>query len=449
MANIDPAGQAQSLATAYTEPARQLLARKAQSAQTLSSAYTKLKSALSTFETALSGLSAKKGLTQNAATFSTTGYGTATASASAQPGTYQFFVEQTASAHQVAFSDLPAVPVALGGPLVVQLADGTNFTVNVGAADSNGDGTISQAEIARAINQANDNKGKVSATVVSSGGSTSLMLTAGSTGAGNAITVDASGLPDSALKTALSATPTTLTAARDAKIWLGAKDTGTLIEQASNTLTAISGVSITFTKAQAATETPLAVTVAADKDGTAANVQTFVDAYNALKKVLDEVTKTGNPEAGTSSAALSSDASVRTLRSRLGQMLRQEFGGQSLLDLGVSIDRTGTLTLDKAKLQTQLEANPEALGNVMGSASLSGPSGLMGALDTYLDGWTQSSTGQIARRQQSIQTQQKSITDRQARLTDQYNTMYQRYLKQYSQLQQLMTQMEQTSSNLF
>jgi flagellar hook-associated protein 2 len=99
--------------------------------------------------------------------------------------------------------DLPAVPVALGGPLVVQLADGSTFNVNLAGADQDGDGTLSQTEIARAINQGLGG-GLVSAMVVTSGSQTNLVLSASKTGAGSAITLDTSGLPASTLKTALS-----------------------------------------------------------------------------------------------------------------------------------------------------------------------------------------------------------------------------------------------------
>ncbi|XAH22446.1 flagellar filament capping protein FliD [Xylophilus sp. GW821-FHT01B05] len=448
MADIDPVTQATQMASAYVQPAQSLLTKKTQAAQATSTALTKLQSALRAFDNAVASLSGKKGLAQNTASFTGSSIGTATATSSAQPGSYAFFVEQIAAANQVAFDDLPAVPVALGGPLVVQLADGSSFTVDLNAADSDNNGTISQAEIARAINQANGNQGKVSATVVNAGGQTKLVLTAGETGANSAITLDASGLPDSALKDALSATPSTLVQARDARVWFGAQGTGTLMQQASNTFSSVPGVSMTFTQAQASGDAPVTLTVSADKDGTASNVQAFVDAYNALKKVLDDLTKVGDVDAGTSSAAFASDASVRALRSRLNQMVRQDFGGASLFGLGVSADRSGNLSFDKEKLEKRLMTDPDALDKVFGSASVANSSGLLGTLDKYMDAWLDSSTGQIARRQQTVQTQQKALTSRQTRLNEQYDLMYMRYLKQFSQLQTLMAQMEQTSSTL-
>src|SRR4051794_11845681 len=172
MADFDPVNTAQQLATAYVQAARNQLTTRESASRTTSSGLTTLKSALSAFDTALAGLSLSSGLRQFSATFSKTSIGAATASSTPAPGTDQFHVEQLATAHQVTFADLPAVPVALGGPLNVQLGDGTTLNVNLVQADSDADGTITQAEIARAINLAQQNQGKVTASVISANGKT-------------------------------------------------------------------------------------------------------------------------------------------------------------------------------------------------------------------------------------------------------------------------------------
>jgi flagellar hook-associated protein 2 len=441
---IDPAMTATQLATAYTQAAQQLLTSQTEAAQRTSSALSTLRTALSTFDSALASLSGSKGLREFSASFDVTGVGTASATSKAQPGTYSFFVEQLATAHQITFADLPAVPVALGGPLTVQLSDGSSFNVNLLAADTDGDGVISQSEIARAINLAEDNKGKVTASLVTVGGQTQLLLTSGQTGADYAITLDTSNLPAGALKNALD-NGQELVAAKDAIVWLGGPG-GIKLQQSSNTFTAIGGVSITFTRAMSVSEPLATLTVAANNSATADNVRKFVDAYNALKKSLDELTKPGDPSAGTKAAAFASDAGVRSLRSRLSAILRQEFDGLSLLDLGIRADRQGNLSLDTARLEKTLAADPEALEKVFGKATLTTNSGVLGAMNEAVDDWLRSSTGQIARRQESLQLQQKSLAARQARLDAQYESLYQRYLMQFTQLQRLQEQMSQTSS---
>ncbi len=450
---FDPTTTAQSLATSYTQGAQAQITDESQSAQATSTALTKLQSALTAFDTALTSLSSSdvsssgssgSSLRQFSATSSSTDVATASASSGAQAGTYQFYVQQLATANQITFQNLPAVPVALGGPLTVQLADGSSINVDLVAADANGDGTISQAEIARAINQADGNAGKVTASVVTVGGQSQLLLSSGKTGADGAITLDTSGLPSGALATSLD-NGQQLVAAQDAIVWLGGQG-GVKLQQSSNTFTAIDGVSVTFTRAQSASESPVTLTVAADDAGTAGNVQKFVDAYNTLKSALDDLTKLGDASSGTPSAALASDSGVTALRNHLNQLIRQSFGGVSLINLGVSANRDGTLSLDQTLLTKKLAANPQALDQVFGSAGLVNNTGMLGSLNKYLDSWTNVTSGQIATRQTTVQAMQKLLTARQTQLTNQYNNLYQNYLQQFTQLQALQQQMSQTSS---
>jgi flagellar hook-associated protein 2 len=409
----------------------------------------KLQSALSTFNSALSTLSAKKGVTQNSATLSNAAFGSATATPSAQPGSYSFFVEQTATASQVAFADLPAVAVALGGPVVVQLADGSTISLNLVDADADSNGSISQSEIARAVNQSSENGGKVTASVLTVGSTSQLVLTAGQSGAAGAITLDVSGLPGdtttNALKNALSQ-PKALVVAQDAVVWLGAKDTGIRLQQAGNTFTPTTGVSVTFSQAMSSGATPLTLSVAADATGTAANVKSFVDAYNALESVLDTLTSTGDAESDVAAAAFASDSGIRALRNRLTSTMRQSFGGLSLMNFGVAASRDGTLSLDSAKLAKAVAAHPDTLSGVFGSSAKGSSSGLLGAFANYLEVWTNSASGQIKNRQNSVQKAQTSLTSSQSRLDDRYNSMYARYLKQFTALQTLQSQMEQNTS---
>ncbi|WP_129779104.1 flagellar filament capping protein FliD [Peristeroidobacter soli] len=441
MATLDPVTTATQLATAYTQATQTRLTTQTQTAQKESTALNTLKSALSAFDSTLTTLSLSKGLKQFAASFNNSGIATATTTSKAQAGSYQFHVEQLASAHQVVFEDLPAVPVALGGPITVQLQDGSSFNVNLVAADSDSDGTISQAEIARAINQANGNSGKVVASVVTSGGQSQLLLSSGQTGEGGEITINAGSLPAGALQDAFNA-PRELTAAQDAVVWLGGQG-GVRMQQASNTFNSIEGVSLTFTRAMTASESPLTLTVSDDASGTASNVESFVKAYNTLRTALDTLTKAGGEN--TTGGVFASDAGIRALGNKLNSLLRTEYDGISLTELGVKADRNGQLSLDKTRLEKALLADPAALDKVFGKASVSAPTGLLGGMAKYLDQWTTSGSGQIATRQNSIQIQQKNLTARQTRLDAQYNSVYQRYLQQFTQLATLQERMAQTS----
>lgn len=442
--SLDPTTVATQLATAYTMPTQSLIDAQSKTAQSAASGLSALQSALSSFKTALGALSSKpgQGLTQYSATASDSSILTATATNKAQPASTPLFVEQIATTHQVAFQDLPAVPAGPGA-LTVRLANGGSFNVDLVSADTDGDNTLSQAEIARAINASSS--GQATAMIVTVGSQTQLMMTSGVSGAGGEITLDTSAL-SGPLKTALDdpAKKKVLVGAQDAVVWLGAQGTGVRLQQASNTVTAIDGVTIQLTKAQAAGSSPVTLNVARDDTATTAKLQSFIDAYNKLETTLDSLTKLGAN--GATPGAFASDAGVRSLKDGLANLLRQSFGGGTLRDLGVTIARDGSLSLSADKLNTALKANPQALDQVLGSASLSASSGALGALSSLSDTWSNPLSGQIQKRQTSVQAQQKALSDRQTRLDNQYSQAYDRYLKQFTVLQQLQSRMSDTGS---
>jgi len=448
MADINPTSMAQQLATAYTQSAQSLLDAQSKSSKATAAALSKLQGALQAFDGALKSLSTKPSLAQLSATLGNPAIANASVSASASAGSYPLFVEQAASSQQIAFQDLPAVPVAMGGSMAVQLGNGAAFNVDLNSADADGDGTLSQTEIARAINQAPNNAGLVTAMVMTAGGVTQLMLSSGVSGAAGGITLDTSGLNAGDLKTKLSGPSVELAPARDAVVWLGAQGSGVRMQQSSNSFTAISGVTLTLLQANKPGDVPVTLSVAKDDGATTANVKSFVDAWNGLEKTLDELTSVGSAKDGVAAAAFASDSGVRALRDRLGNLLRQSYGGLSLRELGLSVDRNGALALDSARLNKTLAATPDALDKVFGSAAAGAASGLMGDLSKQVDQWTNLGSGQIKQRQSSVQSMQKAIGQRQARLDAQYQQSYQRYLKQFTQLQNLQSQLGDTSSML-
>jgi flagellar hook-associated protein 2 len=448
VAEINPTVTAKQLATAYTQQAQGLLDSQNKSSQASGAALTKLQSALQEFDGALKTLSGKKSMAQYGATLSDATLGTATVGAGAQPGSYPLFVEQVATRHQVVFADLPAVPTMTGGTMAVRLGNGSSFTVDLRGADTDGNGTLSQAEIARAINAAADNKGAVTAMVMTVDGQVQLMLSAGAGGAEGAISVDPSTLPPGPLKDRLSEKPRQLVAPQDAVVWLGPQGTGMRLQQGNNTLTAIDGVSLNLTKAMKRGDPPAILSVSKDEAATGANIKAFVDGYNALQKTLGELTANGNRETGKAGGAFAQDSGVRALHARLSGLLRQPFNGYSLLDLGVSADRSGNVSFDPGRLAKTLAVDPAALDMVFGSAALGASTGVLGAYATANDQWLNGGTGQIKQRQNSAQTIQKSLTDRQTRLDDQYAQSYDRYLRQYSTLQALQSRLGDTTSML-
>lgn len=447
----DPTSTAQAMAQKFIASTQQILTNQTQVAGATATALSKLGSAISAFQGSLGSLAGLgKSVLAQSATFSDTTIGTATAKAGAPSGSYSVFVQKLATASQVSYNNLSDGRSA-GGILKVNLADegaGTttaSFDVDLSAAtsDTDKDGVLSIREVAAAINRASGNSGLVSAGVVTIGTETRLVLSSKNTGVANTVSLDASGVSDAALQTGLGAR-TVVSAAQDAVILLGGQASGTVIKQASNTFTNIDGVSMTFTRAQAASENDITLKVAGDTNGTVANVQSFIDAYNKLKGIVDTLVDAGDPANAKSGGTFAHDAGIKALQGSLVSLLRAT-GTSSLASYGITATRDGALSLDSARLTRQLNVNPNGLDELIGSASVSSPSGIAGTLNTYLNTWSNSATGQLKQRTEANTKLQSTLTRRQGDLDAQFDAAYTRYLKQFTDLQTLQARM---SSNV-
>jgi flagellar hook-associated protein 2 len=431
----DPTSTAQALAEAFTSGRQTILTRQTTQATATEKGLSTLGTALSTFQSSLATLTGlNKTISANSAVFSDTSFASATATATATPGTYSFFVEQVASAHKVSYGGM--TDFAGGGSLTLS-AGGTPFTIDLSTK-----ATWTVRDLATAINGATGNS-SVSAAVVTTGTTSELVLTSKSTGLANKITLSTTGA-SAALTTKLGATPNQLAPALDAVVRVGSS-TGTAITQPGNTFNVIDGVTMTVSKAQTAGSAPVTLTVASDASKTTANAQAFVDAYNKLKSAIDGLVSPGDPESGGAAGAFAGDSGVRALRDRLVNLLRNT-GTASLANFGITANRQGTLSLDSARLTKALAANPTGLDTLIGSSAATAPSGIAGQLDSYLKIWTNSTNGQIGTRKDAVNKLQDELADRQTALDKQFDSAYARYLKQFTQLQSVQSNMSYNTS---
>ncbi|WP_028101165.1 flagellar filament capping protein FliD [Pseudoduganella violaceinigra] len=447
----DPKSTATQLAQLYVQGRQSMLDAQSSNAAAIDKALGKLSAAMGTFRSSLSSMSSTGSVVSNKASFSTD-VGTATASASATAGNYQFYVEQLATVGQVSFNGVSdsAVTGAGAGSLAVKLADGSSFTVSLANGDKDANHVLSAKEIAAAINIEATNNSRVTASTLTVNGQTRLVLTSNVSGQnGGVVGIDTSGLGDAGLAAQLGAGNTTvMQTGQDAIVWLGAQGgaPANKITQASNTFNVVDGVSMTFTKAQAPGAAPVTLNVARDSGGTASNVQNFVDQWNKMHAALAELTAAGDASSGTASGIYASDAGISSLKSRMQSLLRTSVGGASLVTFGITAQRDGTLSLDKTRLDKALAVNPDGLDAIFGKVSSSSPSGVLGKLDTLVGSWTKTGTGQIASRKDANAKLQTQLTARQAALQTQYDNAYTRYLAQFTQLQSLQSQMSGTTS---
>ncbi len=370
-----------SLVSAENTPATLKLDKQETLLTTQISSYGSLKSAMSTFQTSLSGLKNLSTFQKLNATSSDPSSVTASTFSNADPGTYNLEVKQLAKNHALSTAAYSSATDVVGtGTLTIKFGttDYTPASVSPGAPEAyNGfvqDGTKATlsltidpsnntlAGISDAINKA---KAGVTAVVVTDISGSRLVLNSTETGAkssmeisvtdtGDGIDTDASGL--SAL--AFNATATSMTqhqAAQDAQLAINGLD----IVSPSNTVnTAIKGMSFNLQQAQIGKI--VTVGVSQNNDDIAKAVEGFVKSYNDLITIVKPLT---NYDAATQKAGLlQGDSILRSamgrLRSELGNMVSGLSGSaKSLADLGIRTSGDGTLALNSTQLNSQLASN--------------------------------------------------------------------------------------------
>lgn len=389
------------------------------------SALTSLDSALKTFKSAASGLkSSGNSMLVNSAKFSQEGYASATVSANAISGTYDFFVGQLASKSQIALEGLQDADLNAGSLTLSQ--GSSSFTVDL-------TGVTTLDALAAAINAADDNTG-VKASLVRSNGQVNLVLSSEKTGADQAISLSATG--NSALSDALD-NQTLLSEAKDAEVYLGGEG-GIKLTSSTNTFdNIIDGVSLSFTKAHKTGDAALTIDVAQDQKATKEKAQSFINAFNTLMTTFDSLTASGGQD--SSRGQLAGDGSVRAIESMLNGLVRTSFGGASLVDFGIAADRNGKLSIDASRFEKAVAANPDGFDKLFTDKG-----SLLETLDKNLTVYTASAGGVLTNRKDTLNTQLRRLDQQFDSIQTQYDNYYNRYLRQYTSMMQTMSAMEQT-----
>ena len=437
-----------------------LLQKKQASYQSKISALGTLQSSLATLQTAAAGLtpSATQTATEKFASYSASVADSTIASASATKGavagTYSLEVSNLASAQRLVSpaSAFTAADTALNldaGTLKIEFGKLTAATTTpVAAATYTPDSTrelnitipasASLNDIRDAINAAN---GGISATIVTGTNGPQLVLTSLKEGTDNVMQL--SGL--------------TGTDAGNFNFDPLAPAVGTLSETAAGghsasnaafTLNGIAGTSSTNAVTSVLdgvtnVGTPTTITVSQNTtSGLTSALQAFVKAYNDANSTMGGL---GTYNATTKIAgALQGDSSLRTAQSQVrSQLFGTVAGGSSayqrLSDIGVSVAKDGTMSLDTTKLSAAANSDFTGVANLVAKVG-----------DTYnktLEGIV-GTTGSLVSATTGVTRMIKDLTNRQNTLSDRLTKIEANYRKQFTALDTLVASMNKTSTYL-
>lgn len=424
------------------------LAKKEANFQAKISAIGLLKGALSTLQGAASVLVPATGSTalQKFSVFKTTiadsSIATATTTTGAIPGSYSLEVTQLAREHRLATATGVASPfdvdnklVGGGGTLTISLdsAGGVSphKTTHVTIADS-----ATPEAIRDAINAASAG---VSATVINGVDGKQLILVGDTAGSDQFITL--TGVAGLAYDGAGGAVDgfTELQPARGSTIKLN----GIAVAASTNVVsTAIDGITLTLTK-QSELGVSTTLTIARDTSSLAAGVNAFVKAYNDLNKTLTDL---GSYNATTKQAGpLNGDSTLRSAQNVIRSLIGgspSELAGASLRrlsDIGVSVQKDGTLLVDSSKLTKAISSDLTGVANLVsayGSAVKKATDALVGT------------KGTLAARTEGLNASIQSLTKQSDALSERLTLIEARYRKQFSSLDTVISGMTTTSTFL-
>jgi flagellar hook-associated protein 2 len=250
-----------------------------------------------------------------------------------------------------------------------------------------------------------------------------------------------------------------MSAAQDAKLSI---DGVTVTSETNKVTNAISGVTLNLTKKTAPTDN-FTLNIANDNTGVTETANTFVSSYNTLAKAIAAMTQqTPSKQLGkaSSNSPLASETAVQSmmtqLRSTLFSTVKGGNGISTLSDVGISVQKDGTLALDSAKLSKAIDGNFPGLANLFtaapgmspdGTPNIAGNTGILTKLQTLVKGFL-ADGGIIDSKTKGLQASLKINSDRQTAINGRLSNMQDSYTNQFNSLNTTLASMSATQSYL-
>lgn len=442
--NLDVESIVNQLVALERRPAARLQSRVAGLNSNISE-YGRLRSDVSALQSAARSLGNTSGFNVFSSSLSDASAGSVAVTADAAAGQYALRVQALARAQTLVspnstdggvtrITDASA-SIAGSATLTINQA-GNSFSVSLADASLNG--------VRDAINAASDNTG-VAASVINDGSGSRLVLRSDSTGVANAVTSIAVGAASNTNYDFLQFTAGTAysdgaavtaesVAASDARVTVD----GVTVTSATNVFAgAIQGV--TFV-AKAETATAVSLTVTRDDSAVVDKVKAFVTAYNSLTQANDRRYAKGG--------ALAFDATILSVMSGL-RGLAGESGGSDgnayryLVEIGVSINKDGVMSLNADTLRSALTDQPSAVSDLLANTS----NGIFKRFDTLTTSFL-STEGLIESRETGLRSTIRSVEERIEQMQKRLESVEARFRREFSTLDALMARLNQTSTSI-
>ncbi len=364
--------------------------------------------------------------------------------------TLSITVSQLARAQSAASGVIGATASVGSGKLTIDLGEWSGGAFTAGAAAAISVDVLDGENLAAVAAKINAAGAGVTATVLTDANGQRLLMRSSATGelAGFRITASANDPADdvaglSRLTFDPAGSPGLGLAANTASVQYGANAIATVngieVESTSNTFTdTVPGLIFTVAKL---TTGSVDLTTTPDTTAMKRAIQSLVESYNTINSYLTATTKY---DATTEQAALlQADPTAVGMQTALRGLLGSATEGGALgylSDVGVSLQKDGSLAVNSAKMNTAF-ANPDAVKTLFTSATGdSQTEGLALKLKKFASGLI-ASDGSITTRSDSLTLEQKRNEKDQIRVTDRVSLVEKRLRAQYTALDTKMAQL--------
>ncbi|MDP9665532.1 UNVERIFIED_ORG: flagellar hook-associated protein 2 [Pseudomonas cremoricolorata] len=425
---LDISGIVKALASAEKAPKQTQINNQTTTATTSLSAIGSVKSALETFRAAVAKLNTASSFSGLASSSSDEAIAKIKLGDGASSGNYALEVTQLATASKISTQIYEKTST-----IVNDSGESQTLTINQGNATHSvniaAGATLQQAR--DTINDQLQSKG-ITANIVTDASGSRLIFSSTKMGEGTELTLGG----DASMAQGVS----TVATPQNAKYTLD----GLALESASNSVTgAISGVDITLVKEG---KSNLAVT--SNSDTLKTSVKSFVTAYNALMTTINTQTKvtTGADGAATGSAALTGDATMRSLVNSVRNEISHSVGAtglRTLSQLGINtVQKTGLLEFNDTKWDAAVKTYGADINNLF-----TGKDGLLTRMTNVTEEYTKAG-GILASRQTSLTNQLKELEESQQALDRRIDSLTDTLTKKYNAMDTMVAQLKATSDSV-
>jgi flagellar hook-associated protein 2 len=341
-------------------------------------------------------------------------------------GSYTIQVSQLAKEAKMRSKSLSSAQdpaVAPDGTLVFSI-DGTNTA----SIDTTGK---SLADIAEAINQ---NISGLNASVISTSSGYYLNVARSSTGystsAGAALTV----VSDPGLALTLQQS------AQNAQFSID----GLSVSRPTNAVSdVIPGVTLNLTGNSNVSNS---VSFVANSIGTETALKGFVDAYNTLATTLHD--QLGTDTTQVYGQTLLSHSTVSSIQSSMQRMLSQTVMAsgsvRTLADLGLELQKDGTLLLNPLTLRKAVQSNPSAVNSIFSQST----TGIAATVKALANNQSNAADGSLVLQQTSLQASISDMTDRETSIQSYLDAERTRLVAQFTNMETLISGYNSATSYL-